>query len=346
MKNSFKKLTEWSEKEFSDLPWRRNRSLYTTLVSEIMLQQTTVGTVLNHYSRFIEKYPDADKLSAVSEEEMRYAWKGLGYYRRASNLLKAAVHLKNNSFPKTEDELVKIPGIGPYTAGAIRAIGYDLPALALDGNLKRVLSRCFAIDTPYEKGLEKDLRTLGQTKAFQEILSDLGPRCINEALMDLGRTVCKSKKALCEVCPLQRDYLAHKNNQVDKLPVRSKKISSLIDLHLIRYIVKESDSVLLYQKQKGEWLEGQWELPTLCIETKEKDFKQYPVKAHELPTQKPLKTGITKYKIHNYTIFSCRNEIIENIPEYKKRDMQFFKLSNLPHASTASIKILRHSGLL
>ena len=136
MLNDFTQLVEWSLEEYSNLPWRQNRNLYTTLVSEIMLQQTTVSTVLPKYSEFLEKFPDLKSLARTDEDGLREAWKGLGYYRRAANLLKAAVHLSKIDFPTEEQELEKINGIGPYTASAIRAIGHDLPALAVDGNLK------------------------------------------------------------------------------------------------------------------------------------------------------------------------------------------------------------------
>ena len=346
MLNDFQQLAEWSELEYSALPWRQNRTLYTTLVSEIMLQQTTVGTVLKRYQDFLDKFPTLEALAKATEEELRIAWQGLGYYRRAANLHKAAVELNKTSFPTCEESLKSIPGIGPYTASAILAIGHDKPALAVDGNLKRVLSRYFLIETPYEKGLDDDIRSLKDDKSFGKVLSSVGPRKINEALMDLGRTVCRVKNPLCLTCPLSNNCKALAEGKQEELPVRTKKAAKLIPLKLIRFICQEENQLLFYRKQKGEWLENQWELPTAIIECKDETLKQYPFFEAEIPDSKPLKTGITKYKIENFAVSSCKKEILENIPSYKTREMKFFDIDELPLISTASEKVLRKLKIL
>ncbi len=161
--SSFKKLISWSREKHADLPWRKKRSLYFTLVSEIMLQQTTVSTVKNHFANFIEKFPDLETLALSSEEEMLRAWKGLGYYRRAKNLRKAALDVLEffeGQIPLTLEELKSIKGIGDYMANALLAIGEDQPALALDANLERVLSRLYGIKTPKGPLLHKKLQEL------------------------------------------------------------------------------------------------------------------------------------------------------------------------------------------
>ena len=346
MLNDFQELTEWSETEYSALPWRQNRTLYTTLVSEIMLQQTTVGTVLKRYSDFLKQFPDLKSLAKATEEELRVAWQGLGYYRRAANLHKASKVLNETDFPECEETLKTIPGIGPYTASAILAIGHDKPALAVDGNLKRVLSRYFLISTPYEKGLDDDIRSLLKNKEFSNILSSTGPRKINEALMDLGRTVCRVKNPLCLTCPLNNNCKAFKKGNQEELPVRVKKPTKLIPLKLVRYICQQEGTLLFYKKEKGEWLENQWELPSAIIECTDDKLKQYPFYETEIPDSKPVKTGITKYKIENFPVSSCKKEILENIPSYKNREMKFFDLNELPLISTASEKVLRKLKIL
>ena len=346
MINDFEELINWSSLEYSFLPWRQKRTLYTTLVSEIMLQQTTVGTVLKRYADFIEQFPNIESLAKATEEELRVAWQGLGYYRRAANLHKAAKAISNSGFSDDEEILKTIPGIGPYTASAIVAIGHDKPALAVDGNLKRVLSRYFLINTPYEKGLDEDIRKLKLDKKFSKVLNELGPRDINEALMDLGRTVCRVKNPLCLTCPLAQNCQALKKGNQEELPVRIKKPTKLIPLKLIRFICRENNELLFYRKTKGEWLENQWELPTAILECEDKSLKQYPVFETTLPDSKPLKTGITKYKIENFTISSCKKEILENIPSYQNREMKFFDINDLPLISTASEKILKQLRVL
>ncbi len=346
MLNDFAELAKWSGKEYSALPWRQNRTLYTTLVSEIMLQQTTVGTVLKRYNEFIKQFPDLKSLANASEEELRAAWQGLGYYRRAANLHKASKALRKSGFPECEETLKTIPGIGPYTASAILAIGHDKAALAVDGNLKRVLSRYFLIDTPYEKGLDDEIRSLLKNKKFRELLKTIGPRKINEALMDLGRTICRVKNPLCLTCPLNKNCKAFKKGNQEELPVRIKKPNKLIPLKLIRYICREGDRLLFYKKIRGEWLENQWELPTVIIQCKDENLKQYPFYETDTPDSKALKTGITKYKIENFAVSSCKKEILENIPSYQNREIKFFDLKELPLISTASEKVLRKLKIL
>ncbi|MCM8537477.1 MAG: hypothetical protein NE334_16165 [Lentisphaeraceae bacterium] len=342
MKSDFKELVSWSDSEYSSLPWRHNRTLYTTLVSEIMLQQTTVGTVLPKFQSFLDKFPTIESLASSTDEDLREAWQGLGYYRRAVNLLKACKDLQStDSFPEDETELQKITGIGPYTASAIRAIGHDLPALAVDGNLKRVLSRYLEDFTPYEKGLDDSLRKLLTNKEFSKILTQLGPRKVNEALMDLGRVICRVKNPLCLTCPLKPNCKAYKNATQEKLPVRTKKAQKLIDLNLIRFIsFNEQDEILLYKKNDKEWLADQWELPTVAINP-EDSFKQYPHTQLKIPNSTPLKTGITKYRIYNYAVKHEPAVVHKEIPKLAEREHRFFRLENLPHISTATVKILK-----
>ena len=346
MHKDFQQLVEWSLNEYSALPWRQSRNLYTTLVSEIMLQQTTVGTVLNRYSDFLKTFPSLNELAGATEQQLRHAWQGLGYYRRAANLHKAAFSLNKEGFPESEEDLKNIPGIGPYTASAILAIGMDKPALAVDGNLKRVLSRYFLLETPYEKGLDDEIRALTTDKNFHSILIESGPRKINEALMDLGRTVCRVKNPLCLTCPLNKNCKSLKAGNQEELPVRLKKAQKLIPLKLVRFICKDGESILLYKKIKGEWLESQWELPTAIVECEDENLKQYPRFKVDFSTSKPVKTGITKYKIENFPISSCKKEIVENIPSYQNRELKFFKLNELPLLSTASVKVLRKLRVL
>ena len=156
-------LLTWSGREFGHLPWRKNRTLYRTLVSEIMLQQTTVSTVLQHYERFLVRFPDLQSLAKASEEELLVAWKGLGYYRRAKNLKKIAEAIArdwNGEFPEQGADLQMISGIGPYTSNALISIGMDRPALAVDANLERVLARLYGLKTTKGSRLQKQILQL------------------------------------------------------------------------------------------------------------------------------------------------------------------------------------------
>ncbi len=296
-------LLTWSENQYSDLPWRRNRSLYRTLVSEIMLQQTTVTTVRNHFERFLARFPDLPSLAQASEEELTVAWKGLGYYRRARSLKKIAEAIYRDHggvFPDNRAALMEIPGIGPYTASALIGIGMDLPALAVDANLERVIARLYRL--PFEKGPKLQTEIQRRFEAGQIFVTDLSYRALNEALMDLGRTFCQARKASCELCPLKVECQAFESGDPLNWP-KSKPAGSAApvahELHLLRVIVQKNDSILVYRKGSDEWLAGQYEVPTFILSSTDPQLSQYPRLTTDLSPGFSFNTGITKYKIKN-----------------------------------------------
>lgn len=299
------KLIHWSKSQFHYLPWRTDRSIYRTLVSEIMLQQTTVSTVLNHFEHFLKKFPDIKSLARASEDEVLIAWKGLGYYRRAKNLKKIAEQIQKKhrgEIPSTFEELIQLNGVGPYTASALISIGHDQKAIAIDANLERVLSRLYAIKDMKGPRLTAQLYQLFNDKKILHEEKINSYRELNEALMDLGRVNCRAKMTDCLSCPLNKICLAHKNKKELSYPVQSKQIKDQHELHLLRIVVKKKDKILTYQKMAGEWLDGQWEVPTFIISSTDKNLKQYPKYSQnnlnfaQLPK---YKTSITKYSITN-----------------------------------------------
>ncbi len=308
-----KSLLTWSKQEFSALPWRKNRSLYRTLVSEIMLQQTTVSTVKNYYERFLATFPDLESLASATESELLVAWKGLGYYRRARSLKKIAEAIARDhagEFPHDLEHLQKISGIGPYTSNAIVAIGMDKRALAVDANLERVISRLYGLKTPKGVKLQKEISELFlSNKIFGE---EHSWRALNEALMDLGRTFCQARKATCELCPLKNGCEAYKTGDPLKYPVdvTLKKKAQEHSLTLLRAYVIRKGKLLVYEKEEGEWLSGQFEVPTFIIECSDKKLQQYPQFTGRLPSKSvKLKTGITKYKILNELVEAEETDI-------------------------------------
>jgi A/G-specific adenine glycosylase len=306
---SLSTLINWSKKEFSHLPWRKNRSLYRTLVSEIMLQQTTVSTVSNHYERFLKTFPDIESLARASEDELTVAWKGLGYYRRARNLKKIAeaiVFGHEGEFPDDLETLQNIPGIGPYTASAILGIGMDKRALAVDANLERVIARLYGLKLEKGPKLQKHIQELFQNKKlFSE--KKISFRKLNEALMDLGRNYCQARKASCELCFLKNGCIAFKKGKPLEFPVSTLEVKPTQEheLHLLRvYVIKEG-KLLVYKKEDHEWLAGQYEVPTFITHTTDKKLKQYELLNANLPeVSGSFKTGITKYKIDNAVVIA------------------------------------------
>ncbi|HXH30903.1 MAG TPA: hypothetical protein VNJ01_08835 [Bacteriovoracaceae bacterium] len=302
---NLKPLLSWSKKEFTELPWRKNRTLYRTLVSEIMLQQTTVATVKNHYHRFLARFPDLASLAEASEEDLLVAWKGLGYYRRARSLKKIAeciVTEYGGEFPSDMSVLQKISGIGPYTASALVAIGMDKRAVAVDANLERVISRLYGIKAVKGLQLQKEIYKLFEREIIFSGVETY--RELNESLMDLGRTFCQARRAVCELCPLKKDCKAFGEGLPLAYPVAGAPAigaGKSHELSLLRIYVIKEDKLLVYKKEKHEWLTGQYEVPTFTLSSTDLKLTQYPQlkKAVEVKPLHILKTGITKYTIMN-----------------------------------------------
>ena len=286
-------LISWSKEKFSHLPWRKNRNFYEVLLAEMMLQQTTVSTVKKKYLSFLKKFPNLESLAKANEEEILQEWSGLGYYRRAKLLHKAAKELANEKqAPNTEVELKKIAGIGEYTANAIIAFCYNQQTFAIDANLRRVLNR-FLKQTYTDLALKK----IARTKEFSATFKQFSSREFNESLMDLGREVCRENNPLCSQCPLTETC----QSSGDDFKKQKKKIQQKIDLDLLRVLTSTPKGILLYKKKDTQWLAGQWELPSFVLN----DIaipQQYP----KLSTKKPFlitnkkKSTITKYKITNH----------------------------------------------
>lgn len=254
------KLLAWYAEHGRDMPWRQTRDPYAIWVSEIMLQQTRVETVLPYYLRFMDRYPTVDALAEAPLEEVLKLWEGLGYYARARNLHKAArivVDRFDGELPESEQELASLPGIGRYTADALGAIVFHRDALALEANLKRVLARLFNIHLdPKRPEGEKELRQRGMS-----ILPAGKASEFNQALMDLGALICAPRSPACEVCPVEADCLAFQNNTQDELPIRQPK-GPLPLRQAVAAVLHENDNVLVSRHPEGGLLGGLWGFPS------------------------------------------------------------------------------------
>ncbi len=217
-----KGLLAWYEDHKRALPWRENRTAYRVWIAEVILQQTRVVQGRPYYERFIERYPSVEALAAASEEDILLLWKGLGYYRRAMNLLRAAqqvVKERGGAFPKDYKGLLELPGVGEYTAAAIASIAYGECVALLDGNVHRVLTRVF--------GIEGDIAQLATRKLLKKrahyLLPATNPGRYNEALMEFGALHCTPAKPQCATCPFKRRCIAYKEDKVGLLPVKGKR---------------------------------------------------------------------------------------------------------------------------
>jgi A/G-specific adenine glycosylase len=215
-------LLYWYSKNARDLPWRHTKDPYIIWISEVILQQTRVEQGLPYFLRIIERYPNLDSLAESSEQELLKLWQGLGYYSRARNLLEGAVQLvqrHNAVFPSDYDELLKIKGIGPYTAAAIASFAFDKPHPVMDGNVSRVISRLFAIEKPINSSAGiKELKA-----SLDRIFDSSRPAIFNQAMMELGSMICKPQNPDCDNCPVRTNCMALETGIQMELPLKEKK---------------------------------------------------------------------------------------------------------------------------
>jgi len=253
-------LLDWYTQQAAALPWRENTDAYRVWLSEMMLQQTQVSTVIPYYLRFLENFPTVYDLAAAERDTVLKLWEGLGYYSRARNLHKAAQMVVNDyggQFPSDAVTLQNLPGIGRYTAGAIASIAYNQPAPVLDGNVIRVFSRIFNI--------AEDVTLPATQKRLWEIAEELVPTerpgDYNQALMELGRTICKPRNPLCEQCPINTYCEAHQLGIEDERPIKAKKAPTPhydVTAGLIRNAERQ---LLIAKRPDDKLLGGLWEFP-------------------------------------------------------------------------------------
>jgi A/G-specific adenine glycosylase len=254
-----KALPVWFDSHARRMPWRENRSAYRVWISEIMLQQTRVETVRDYFVRFIKRFPDVGSLARSPLEDVLKAWEGLGYYSRARNLHAAAkviVQELDGQLPSRREELLKLPGIGPYTAGAIASIAFGADEPVLDGNVKRVLCRLLAIaEDPRRPETEKKLWRL----AGRMLPAGQGGD-FNEALMDLGATICTPSTPRCEQCPVSSACKARSLGRENSLPVKAPK-KKIPHRDIAAALIRRRGRILIDRRKPQGLLGGLWELP-------------------------------------------------------------------------------------
>jgi A/G-specific adenine glycosylase len=251
-----RRLNDWYARHARSLPWRRTRDPYRIWVSEIMLQQTRVAAALPYYERFLERFPDLASLARAPESDLLAAWSGLGYYTRARNLQRAARDiLALGAFPRDYDALRALPGVGDYTAAAIASIAFHRPHAVVDGNVVRVLTR-LANDP-------SDVRSIATRRRLREVaeilLDRARPGAFNQALMELGATVCLPQRPDCAHCPIAAHCEAHAHGTESQLPVKLRRASNEQSEKTV-LIVRRKDQILLRQRTTSPNL-GFWELP-------------------------------------------------------------------------------------
>jgi A/G-specific adenine glycosylase len=317
-------LAEWYGRGHRDLPWRSSKDPYRVWVSEIMLQQTRAQAVIPYYERFLQRFPSVQALAAAPEADVLAVWSGLGYYSRARNLRRAAIAIGGAEFPRDYEQIRKLSGIGDYTAAAIASIAFDLPHAVVDGNVLRVVAR-----------LENDASDIGSSRTrekFRDIaqrwLDPQAPGTFNQALMELGATVCLPRNPQCMLCPVAGFCKARSEGTTAQLPVKLRKIEPVkIAGELL--LIRRGAHVLLQQRDAGESrMAGFWDLPT-------PETLPRAAAGHALAT---IRHTITH---HHYTL------IVRTAKLRGSATGQWFRpsdMENLPLATTAR-KALRAVGV-
>ena len=258
----FKKgLLKWFKTNDRPLPWKGEKNPYYIWLSEIILQQTRVEQGLPYFEKFKEHFPTIKELADASEDTVMKLWEGLGYYSRARNLhatAKFIAYSLDGVFPDTHEEILKLKGVGPYTAAAIASFAYGLPYAVVDGNVYRVLSRVFGLDTPIDS-------TPGK-KQFAELADQLLAKrragVYNQAIMDFGATQCTPAKPNCTICPFKKRCVALASNTVSTLPVKSKKIKKR-ERHFNYLLIKCGDTILLHKRTEKDIWQNLYDFPLI-----------------------------------------------------------------------------------
>lgn len=305
-------LLAWFSVVKKDYPWRRTRDPWAILVSEIMLQQTTVAMVIgqSRFEKFLATFPDLLSIAEASEESLLLAWEGLGYYNRVRNLQKTArVILAEHDgiFPENLAELKKLPGIGPYTAGAVFSFAFNQPAPIVDGNIARVLSRIHDDSTPIDSSAGQKLLW----SRAENLLSKKEPRAFNSALMELGQSLCTPRQPDCPSCPVRALCQAKNPENLPKKKPRPQTI--FVEEHALLVVSKNQILLAASQNQRRQ---GLYHLP----------LREVGELAHLQALTPPSKYAITKHRV-TLSLYPCTPQ---HIPRGIQNDEQFFPLEKLP----------------
>ena len=334
-------LTHWYVKNKRDLPWRRTRDPYKIWVSEIMLQQTTVSTVIAYYERWIKAFPTIHDLAKAPLQKVLKQWQGLGYYNRVKNLYKTAHILINEHkgiLPKDPKVIRSLPGFGPYTTGSVLSIAYDIPLTIIDANVRRVVMRLLAL--PGVADTKQDLKV---NEFLLKVLPIRGAGDFNQALMELGALICRAKEPVCISCPLAKYCQAYKEGKQELIPQTKKK--PIKDVQAVIAIIKKGNNYFIQKRPSKGLLADLWEFPGGKVAPRESKKKALDRELNEelgvkLKSSKHLfdvKHFYTQFRV-NLSVFACS---LENEPKADAvhRWVSFKNFSKYPMPS-GSAKII------
>lgn len=308
-------LLSWYEKNKRKLPWRETTDPYHIWVSEIMLQQTRVDTVIPYFNRFIAKYPTVYSLAEAPEEEVLKMWEGLGYYSRARNLhsaVREVVDKYEGKVPDEKAELSTLKGVGPYTQGAILSIAYNQPEPAVDGNVMRVFSRLLLINDDIARARTRN----AFEKIVSEVISKVDPSSFNQAIMDLGATICTPKSPTCLFCPVQEYCRAFEAGAQEQLPVKSKGKKQKSLQYIVPLVVNPDGKYLIEKRPEEGLLANMYQFPMIPNEATDiKELQVLFAEEYGIELQFGEKQGELKHVfshlIWNLDIYEAKTDDLE-----------------------------------
>ncbi|MFP5518525.1 MAG: A/G-specific adenine glycosylase [Bdellovibrionia bacterium] len=313
-----KLLIKWYNANKRNLPWRQNKDPYRIWLSEVMLQQTTVVAVIPYFERFLLRFPNIQSLAAAEVHEVEEAWAGLGYYSRARNLHKAAIELSKIDFPKTWQELIQLPGFGPYTSRAVSSIAFQEKVGVIDGNVIRVLTRYLGLKWKWWEPQWRD-----KLQEISDRFAELGEAdSVNQGLMELGATVCTPQSPTCMMCPWLKSCKAHQEDLIEKLPLKKVRRKPEVWIWHVDLVQNRQKELGLVVNDYLPFLKGKPVFPGRIYQSEKK------------PTQFDLKHSITHHNIY---------VLIQKGKVSTKKKYQWSSAENLKklNPSSALQKILR-----
>ncbi len=299
----FNKLKNWYQVNKRDLPWRNQQNPYKIWISEIILQQTRVDQGLEYYHRFLERFPDVKSLADASEEDVLKLWQGLGYYSRARNLHHAACQIRDDfggKFPNTHEDILKLKGVGAYTAAAIASFAFDLPYPVLDGNVARFITRLNGIYTPIDT-------PVGQKELYAWLNKQIDPKdpaTFNQAVMEFGAIWCKPANPLCDECPFNRGCYALKHGQINELPAKKNK-TKVQNRYMYYFVPRYADFFFIKKRTDSGIWKNMYDFPLLESEAEisSKTILKTPIPETDIVLAKAKIAFETKHQLSHRTLY-------------------------------------------
>ncbi len=308
MPNTFSQdLLKWYDKHKRDLPWRKTKDPYHIWVSEIMLQQTTVNAVIPYFERWLKTYPTITKLAQTPIQEVLKSWQGLGYYNRARNLHKAVGLVVTNyggKLPQEPDLVRALPGFGPYTTASVLSIAFDQPLVIIDANVRRLVMRLLSIQAHADTKQDKTIHDY-----LSKVIPSQRAGDFNQALMEMGALICRTKEPLCNICPLRKFCKAYLQGIQELIPTPKKKV--IKDVDAVIAIIEYKGKYLIQQRPSTGLLADLWEFPGGKVESRESTLN-----ALKRELQEELGVNLTHHKhlfdvTHSYTQFRVKLKVFE-----------------------------------